>query len=131
MKEQVTTIDQSRRLLELGIPAEKASMVWEYWINQDFSKVPSEEVYYNLNTKANRDVDSCDEDIPAFTVDDLLGILQSRIGSHLCLKWEAEMCWFKYRPGDYFRIMPSAREFIDTLVIAIENNIETKKYERN
>lgn len=75
MKNQVTTIEQSKRLLELGVLAEKAGMVWEYWINQDFSQVPSEEVYYNLNTKSNRDVDSCDEDIPAFTVADLLGAL--------------------------------------------------------
>lgn len=29
MKDQVTSIEQSRRLLELGVPAEKASMVWE------------------------------------------------------------------------------------------------------
>ena len=29
MKEQVTSIEQSKRLIELGVPAEKASMVWE------------------------------------------------------------------------------------------------------
>ena len=28
MKEQVTSIEQSKRLIELGVPAEKASMVW-------------------------------------------------------------------------------------------------------
>lgn len=75
MKDQVTSIEQSRRLLELGVPAEKASMVWEYWINHDFSKDVPEEVFYNLNTKTNREADSCDRDIPAFTVADLLGML--------------------------------------------------------
>lgn len=79
MKDQVTSIEQSRRLLELGVPAEKASMVWEYWINQDFSKDVPEEVFYNLNTKTNREADSCDMDIPAFTVVDLLKMLPAGI----------------------------------------------------
>lgn len=76
MKDQVTSIEQSKRLIELGVPAEKASMVWEYWINQDFSKDVPEEVIYNLNTKANRGTDWCDMDIPAFTVADLLGMIK-------------------------------------------------------
>lgn len=29
MKNQVTSIEQSKRLIELGVPADKASMVWE------------------------------------------------------------------------------------------------------
>lgn len=29
MKDQVTSIEQSKRLIELGVPADKASMVWE------------------------------------------------------------------------------------------------------
>ena len=29
MKDQVTSIEQSKRLIELGVPAEKASMLWE------------------------------------------------------------------------------------------------------
>lgn len=28
MKSQVTSIEQSKRLIELGVPAERASMVW-------------------------------------------------------------------------------------------------------
>lgn len=79
MKDQVTSIEQSKRLIELGVPAEKASMVWEYWINQDFSKDVPEEVIYNLNTKANRGTDWCDMDIPAFTVADLLEVLPKAI----------------------------------------------------
>ena len=30
MKDQVTSIEQSKRLIELGVPADKASMVWEW-----------------------------------------------------------------------------------------------------
>jgi hypothetical protein len=85
MKDQVTSIEQSKRLIELGVPAEKASMVWEYWINQDFSKDVPEEVFYNLNTKTNRGTDSCDRDIPAFTVADLLGMIKPiDIGPDTC-----------------------------------------------
>ena len=29
MKDQVTSIEQSKRLIELGVPADKASIVWE------------------------------------------------------------------------------------------------------
>lgn len=85
MKDQVTSIEQSRRLLELGVSAEKASMVWEYWINQDFSKDVPEEVFYNLNTKTNREADSCDRDIPAFTVVDLLKMMPGFIGENKSL----------------------------------------------
>lgn len=85
MGDQVTSIEQSRRLLELGVPAEKASMVWEYWINNDFSKDVPEEVFYNLNTKTNREADSCDRDIPAFTVVDLLKMMPGFIGENKSL----------------------------------------------
>lgn len=30
MKNQVTNIEQSKRLIEMGVPADKASMVWEW-----------------------------------------------------------------------------------------------------
>lgn len=99
MKNQVTSIEQSRRLLEMGVPADKASMVWEYWINQDFSKEPSEEVFYNLNTKENREDDACDRDVPAFTVADLLGLMPSNIADvgGLCEDYSLTLsccfCW--------------------------------------
>ena len=33
MTDQVTSIEQSKRLIELGVPADKASMVWEWgWV---------------------------------------------------------------------------------------------------
>lgn len=32
MKNQVTSIEQSKRLIELGVPSEKASMVWHHML---------------------------------------------------------------------------------------------------
>lgn len=59
MENQVTSIEQSRRLLELGVPAEKASMCWSEIAGERrlIMKVPGPYV------------------VPAFTVADLLGML--------------------------------------------------------
>lgn len=76
MKEQVTSIEQSKRLIELGVPAEKASMVWfpEYKIGDN--KLP---IYpagtYELVMKYKSFGDMEDKVIPAFTVADLIAIL--------------------------------------------------------
>ena len=60
MKDQVTSIEQSKRLLELGVPAEKASMV-----------------YRKRYIKNGYVLDVSDREMgvvaPAFTVSDLLG----------------------------------------------------------
>lgn len=68
MENQVTSIEQSRRLLELGVPAEKASMVW-------CQKVLSfaDGIDYEAANKAGTEL------IPAFTVADLLGMLPTII----------------------------------------------------
>lgn len=69
MKNQVTSIEQSKRLIELGVPADKASMVW---------LVPMDTNEYHLTTK----IGYCcpdERDIPAFTVADLLGLLPPKI----------------------------------------------------
>ena len=67
MKDQVTSIEQSRALLELGVPAEKASMVW----------VRIEVITYDLEiwetcaeTKNIIWQDFSDRYTPAFTVAD-------------------------------------------------------------
>lgn len=68
MKNQVTSIEQSRRLLELGVPAEKASMSWAFTNGA-----------YDLIRATLRDnilkqsVLGIVEIYPAFTVPDLLG----------------------------------------------------------
>lgn len=81
MKEQVTSIEQSKRLIELGVPAEKASMVWfpEYKIGDN--KLP---IYptgtYELVMKYKSFGDMEDKVIPAFTVADLIAILPINCG---------------------------------------------------
>lgn len=62
MKDQVTTIEQSKRLIEMGVPTEKASM----FIVGDVGVYPRfyVEAYPNLRR------------FPAFTVADLLGLIK-------------------------------------------------------
>nr|DAD76562.1 MAG TPA: hypothetical protein [Siphoviridae sp. ctqpo8] len=78
MKDQVTSIEQSKRLIEIGVPAEKASMVWvpDYKFDsntREFISTGSYEI-----CPKHRVFDVVKEDvIPAFTVADLLGIIKS------------------------------------------------------
>lgn len=70
MINQVTSIKQSKRLLELGVPAEKASMAWAQCSGEwHLSVLP----HY---TASKEYIDS-GISIPAFTVADLLGALPS------------------------------------------------------
>jgi hypothetical protein len=74
MTDQVTSIEQSKRLIEMGVPAQKASMVWRTM---------------SINTGRRKLQIACEEHIgwmcrnfptqyaPAFTVADLLGIIKS------------------------------------------------------
>lgn len=80
MKNQVTTIEQSKRLIEMGVPAEKASMRWfqelEYesesrtWgqTNNRFIQLPRQEFPIDYETF-----------YPAFTVADLMGMMPKDI----------------------------------------------------
>ena len=64
MKDQVTSIEQSKRLIELGVPADKASLVYrKRYIKRDYVL----------------DVEDREMEViaPAFTVADLLGIIKS------------------------------------------------------
>lgn len=69
MKDQVTSIDQSKRLIELGVPAEKASMIYQSHFTQGVPKLyaqPYQRNGYPPKEKIREDV------VPAFTVADLL-----------------------------------------------------------
>lgn len=71
MKNQVTSIEQSKRLIEQGVPAQKASMVW------DTISPASHPVLriWDTSTDTKRwQVDHVGH-VPAFTVADLLGML--------------------------------------------------------
>lgn len=72
MINQVTSIEQSKRLLELGVPAEKASMAWAQCSGEwHLSVLP----HY---TASKEYIDS-GISIPAFTVTDLLEMLPAGI----------------------------------------------------
>ena len=81
MENQVTSIEQSRRLLEVGVPAEKASMRWGIYrdFGEDRNKckllLNKQDVFADYATY-----------IPAFTVADLLGMLPITMTEqgHLC-----------------------------------------------
>lgn len=76
MKDQVTSFEQSKRLIEMGVPAQKASMIWH--------TMP-------IKTGRRKLQIACEEHIgwmcrnfptqyaPAFTVADLLGLLPKEI----------------------------------------------------
>lgn len=72
MKDQVTSIEQSKRLIEMGVPADKASMVWATCSGK-----------YHLSVlphyKATPEYIKSGESIPAFTVADLLGMIPAEI----------------------------------------------------
>lgn len=69
MTNQVTSIEQSKRLLELGAPAEMASMVWDIT-----SPAPHPVLkIWDTETKHRQAVHA--DHIPAFTANDLLGAL--------------------------------------------------------
>lgn len=75
MKDQVTSIEQSKRLIELGVPAEKASMVWE--MDEDCARLK----IWNTDKETRRVLHNKYPNyyVPAFTVADLLGLLPSVI----------------------------------------------------
>lgn len=71
MKNQVTSIEQSKRLIEMGVPAEKASMAWVKDPNEGvYSLAVHDEFCYEM---------SCLEPRPAFTVADLLEMMPKDI----------------------------------------------------
>lgn len=75
MKDQVTSIEQSKRLIELGVPAEKASMV--YVNNADIPSFKAELASSGIDLKEL--IDDGHEYYPAFTVADLLAVLPNVI----------------------------------------------------
>lgn len=71
MKNQVTSIEQSERLIELGVPAERASMVWE--MDEDCARLK----IWNTDKETRRVLHNKYPNyyVPAFTVADLLAVL--------------------------------------------------------
>lgn len=71
MKNQVTSIKQSKRLIVMGVPAERASMVWE--MDEDCARLK----IWNTDKETRRVLHNKYPNyyVPAFTVADLLAVL--------------------------------------------------------
>lgn len=128
MTNQVTSIEQSERLLELGVPAEKASLMWvPNWTFDERTRQFKPTGDYNVCFRyvAYKVMD--EELIPAFTVEDLLQILPKKLcdnrgnvlpinvtastDSYWCLFWgtqKAYKCW------------KESESLVDLLIDAIE-----------
>lgn len=104
MTNQVTSIEQSKRLLELGVPAEKANMVWCPMYRFDVEAKQFIHIgEYDLCMKHKAYTVIKEDIIPAFTVADLLYVLPKILydnygnalplnvttstGSYWCLFW--------------------------------------------
>ena len=90
MENQATSIEQSQRLLELGVPAEKASMVW--------TTVDDNETVVERDLCLPDNIEGY-----AFTVADLMGILPYALnnGSKLHIeKYDVNMFDASYRNDD-------------------------------
>lgn len=81
MENQVTSIEQSRRLLELGVPAEKASMEWKTCRIKGYDYDWTLEIAYKGGRCVGYNNTSL-QIIPAFTVADLLGMLPFEIDTY-------------------------------------------------
>lgn len=75
MKNQVTSIVQSKRLIVMGVPAERASMVWE--MDEDCARLK----IWNTDKETRRVLHNKSPNyyVPAFTVADLLAVLPKTI----------------------------------------------------
>ncbi|MCB6684164.1 hypothetical protein [Alistipes finegoldii] len=75
MKNQVTSIKQSKRLIVMGVPAERASMVWE--MDEDCARLK----IWNTDKETRRVLHNKYPNyyVPAFTVADLLAVLPKTI----------------------------------------------------
>lgn len=90
MKDQVTSIEQSKRLIELGVPADQASMVWE--MDEDCARLK----IWNTDKETRRFLHNKYPYyyVPAFTVADMLEIIPKTItdGRGIVYKLNIEIC---------------------------------------
>ena len=127
MENQVTSIEQSKRLIEMGVPAEKASMVWHHMLRDKktgytewalkigpIQKFPRLEVFPL---------------IPAFTVADLLGVMPPDIPAVVgqnhdyALTLSNNFCWnLRYENSHTHQCIGEQLEF--DLVDLLCNRIE-------
>lgn len=123
MKDQVTSIEQSKRLIELEVPAQKASMVWvpDYKFDSNTRQFISTGSY-EICPK-HRAFDVVKEDvIPAFTVADLLILLSDmaeKCGVSIRIHQEVGSICYAVYVGDCLICPYGELPFVDMLVEAV------------
>ena len=128
MKNQVTSIEQSKRLIEMGVPAEKASMIYQSHFTQGVPKLyaqPYQRNGYPQKEKIREDV------VPAFTVADLLGLLPPKISCQDPSDGNFRMRRYMGENGiewvvDYDRFIANDVSIINALVETIILLVSTK-----
>lgn len=120
MKNQVTSIGQSKRLIELGVPAEKASMVWHRMFRD--KKTGYTEWALKIGPIQKFPQLEVLQIIPAFTVADMLILLSDmaeKCGVSIRIYQEVgSICYVVY--VDDCLIFPyEERSFVDMLVQGI------------
>ncbi|WP_368155250.1 hypothetical protein [Alistipes onderdonkii] len=128
MKNQVTSIEQSKRLIEMGVPAEKASMIYQSHFTQGVPKLyaqPYQRNGYPPKEKIREDV------VPAFTVADLLGLLPPKISCQDPSDGNFRMRRYMGENGiewvvDYDRFIANDVSIINALVETIILLVSTK-----
>jgi hypothetical protein len=126
MENQVTSIEQSKRLIEMGVPAEKASMIYQSHFTQGVPKLyaqPYQRNGYPPKEKIREDV------VPAFTVADLLGVMPPDIPAVVgqnhdyALTLSNNFCWnLRYENSHTHQCIGEQLEF--DLVDLLCNRIE-------
>lgn len=125
MKDQVTSIEQSKRLIELGVPAEKASMVWE--MDEDCARLK----IWNTDKETRRVLHNKYPNyyVPAFTVADLLEVMPPDIHAVVgqnhdyALTLSNNFCWnLRYENSHTHQCIGEQLEF--DLVDLLCNRIE-------
>lgn len=125
MKNQVTSIEQSKRLIELGVPAEKASMVWE--MDEDCARLK----IWNTDKETRRVLHNKYPNyyVAAFTVADLLGVMPPDIPAVVgqnhdyALTLSNNFCWnLRYENSHTHQCIGEQLEF--DLVDLLCNRIE-------
>lgn len=118
MKDQVTSIEQSKRLIELGVPAEKASMVWIQGYEFDEPTrgfIPNDKENFVSTLKSEGIA-------PAFTVADLLILLSDmaeKCGVSIRLHQEVGSICYAVYVGDCLICPYGELSFVDMLVEAV------------
>lgn len=127
MTDQVTSIEQSKRLIELGVPAEKASMVWE--MDEDCARLK----IWNTDKETRRVLHNKYPNyyVPAFTVVDLLAVLPPKISCQDPSDGNFRMRRYMGENGiewvvDYDRFIANDVSIINALVETIILLVSTK-----